>query len=302
MDDRKKKLGLVAILLVILVISWTIVLSPGKKSSVKPKTVTLPTSAANGGNSNGIKGNFSLVEVEKSVKETKSLLSKIEETEPAAANISLRRNPFNIERRPTSSISSEMTHSILKEARPRLSSFILSGILYDKTKPLAIINERVCAESERVEEYQVYRILPDQVWLKNNERTLVLKISSSGSTEMVEEKMVGERTVKETALEMLAVSSLEINQKKPEEVIPNKLSQERRIMDGCFFKTVQVFSVPQEKFDQARNEARQLAKQGFNRVRLLRDDEFIVLRVGNYRSLSEAKEVKARLTRRYPYA
>ncbi|HOL66751.1 MAG TPA: SPOR domain-containing protein, partial [bacterium] len=292
MGEQKKKLVLMGVLLVVLIISWTVVLSPKKKSG-KAVPGKLPENITSQAAAPPLQNNFNLSEVERTMKEARAALTAVEETETGGKGADWGKNPFSPWGPPARSVSPVMTHSILKETRPGLPTFTLSGIIYDRARPLAIINEQVCTESERLEGYQVYRIYPDRVVLKSSEHTLVLKITSSGGTELVEEKVLAEQKEKEKTSEVSAVGVSEVKEK-------NFLSgkkEERQVKSGsgATFKTVQVLSVPEENISQAKEEGKKLANQGFDRVRLLKDDDFVVLRVGAYQRMSEAKEVWAKL-------
>ncbi|GEM_PF-891070 len=291
-QDKKKKLILIGILLIVLVVSWTIVLSPGKKKIGKSLPGKLPDNVVSQISPSN-QQYFKLEEVERTVKQVRELLTAMEEKENQGVSQIAGKDPFLRRMQSKQPVSPEKTHSILKEEPARLPSFVLSGILYDRARPLAIINEKVCSESEQIEGFQVYQIRPDSVVLKSQEHTLTLQLSASGGTEVIEQKIIAE-------------------QKRVETTGVNNLPDESRCstaaggtksgsLDVCF-RTIQVLSVPVEDMQWAKQQANYLVQKGFQRIRLLKDDEFVVLRSGSYKNFYDAKSDWKKLAGLYPTA
>jgi len=280
-QEKKKKLILIGILLVVLVTVWAIVLSPGKKVSGNlgrtksaGKVITQPVSNSQQA--------FKLEEVERTVKQVRDLLKAMEEKENQGGSQVAAKDPFlrRVQSKPV--VFPEITRSILKEEPARLPSFVLSGILYDRARPLAIINEKVCSESEQIEGFQVYEIRPDSVVLKNREQTLTLQLSASAGTEIIEQKMITEQKKVETTGSVVNSFSEESGDSTI------AAGKEKHSVDS-WFRTIQVLSVPAENIQWAREQAQYLVQKGFERVRLLKDDEFVVLRSGLYKNFYDAK-------------
>jgi len=60
--------------------------------------------------------------------------------------------------------------------------FVVSGIIYDEQKPIVIIDDNVKSEGEYIDDYQIYKISPDSVLLKDGNNFYQIKINFEEKT------------------------------------------------------------------------------------------------------------------------
>ena len=94
---------------------------------------------------------------------------------PKTANPSLERDPFNWSREQI---------SFFKRHEPReksnsIGGLTLSGIIWDKTNPQAVINDRLVTKGEKVGDSVIQQILKDLVFFEQNGVSHTLWLESS---------------------------------------------------------------------------------------------------------------------------
>ncbi|HPO51375.1 MAG TPA: SPOR domain-containing protein [bacterium] len=183
MDKKNKKsLILLLMLLVIFIFTLTRALKP-----VKPKTIVMSSPDGKVEKIN-IQENekssmedkvFSFQEIDQSVNKLQSLMKSIEEEEQQVASVSVSKDPFT---KPGTKQLSPGTGqspytSILVQEIPA-PDFKISGIVYDKEKPMVILDDEIKSENETKSGYLVKKILPDRVILKYKDKDFILYVKS----------------------------------------------------------------------------------------------------------------------------
>ncbi|UCD15813.1 MAG: hypothetical protein JSV34_01835 [Candidatus Omnitrophota bacterium] len=65
---------------------------------------------------------------------------------------------------------------ILIPQEETVSNFVLRGIIYSEDKALAIINDEILKENDRIGEYIILRVEEKRVILKNEDEEIILKL------------------------------------------------------------------------------------------------------------------------------
>jgi hypothetical protein len=158
----------VVVLAIVLVVVWMLVLGivptkivPGKKTV--RELVERPAEVE-----------VSPEELRKKAEETalslKNWLEKREEMDKMLVYHKGQRDPFLL--------PVKMREKSLPPQPPKL---VLTGIAWDKTEPLALINDEVVKEGDTVEKAKILRIDFDRVWVRYRGRKFVFKLISPKS-------------------------------------------------------------------------------------------------------------------------
>jgi hypothetical protein len=75
---------------------------------------------------------------------------------------------------------SESNSKASTEIAPKPLQLTLTGMVYDTSKPVAIINGQFMRPGDRIGDYKVTRIGPKEVYVQGEDREIVLRIIDSG--------------------------------------------------------------------------------------------------------------------------
>ncbi|MCM8828994.1 MAG: SPOR domain-containing protein, partial [Candidatus Omnitrophica bacterium] len=199
--------------------------------------------------------------------------------------------------------------SILKQDYIASPDFKISGILYDKEKPMVIIDDEVKSENEIKSGYIIYRIFADRVILKRENKEFVLYVNSSisaknfadginisdatdtGDTEIVAKGKITNSILRQSDLhtpetfeQSPPIINREIELRKKKETIfaeindrkssPNLEANNQKIL------TIQIASFGKNRKQQAIEFARKLENSGFENIRVEKINGVYTVRTG----------------------
>ncbi|HOL34339.1 MAG TPA: SPOR domain-containing protein [bacterium] len=308
--DKKNKKNVILLLVLLVIFIFTLVraLKP-----VKLKTITISSPDGKAEKINIQKGEtssskqdriFSFQEIDQSISKVQSLVKSIEE-EHRVSSVSVSRDPFvkpGAKQISTGTRPSEYT-SILVQEIPA-PDFKISGIVYDKEKPMVILDDEIKAENEIKSGYLVQKILPDRVILKYKDKQFVLYVNSdsienAGGSEVKLSDAIetGDTdifiTKANTYRSILKDSSANYQSSKKTEIIASQLAinqnnttknQAVAISDTIDrtqkILTVQVASFAGNKKTQAIEFAKTLLSEGYENVRVEKIKNMYTVRIG----------------------
>ncbi len=284
---------------------------------VKPKTIVI---APEGSNQQIVQQSevssknkdeiFDIQQIDMSINRLQTIVKNIEEQQMQTIVIEPGKNPFRYPEKGTTENHQISTGSILRQDYVSVPDFKISGIVYDKEKPMVIIDNEVKVENEIKSGYMIYKILADRVILKKENREFVIYASSSGANNMFNETNISEtmdipvkeilatenekyRTIlKESEEYKIAKKSsikepqarIELkNEKTDRDEIKFSSDSEKRIYK---ILTVQVASFGKNKKQQAIEFARMLSSEGYKNVRVENINGMYTVRTG----MSEEKD------------
>ncbi len=160
---EKKKVVILGLLLVILVISWSLIF---RQASLERKKRLLFSKKSE-------KGKISIGEILVTGKALKKISNELKEERPEL-RVSYR-NP--------------LIPSFIKGTAEEEPVFlVLSGIVYDIEKPLAIINDFVLKTGDSISGLKIVRIGPETVTLSDNKRRITLNLEEEKEGKKEKEK------------------------------------------------------------------------------------------------------------------
>jgi len=187
MNERRKVIVLV-ILSIILVISWIIVLKPTKK---KKNRIKINISMDENISEEPVFGGINIREVERSISEVKDKIEEISKRKGKSIRISLRRNPFY------PLVKKKEPEKKEKKEEEIIPDFVISGILYDEEKPMAIINDKVVSEGDFIFGWEVVDIEKGSVLIGRGNKFFYLTMKKrilGGENEKKKETYSGNNT------------------------------------------------------------------------------------------------------------
>lgn len=153
---ERKKIIRVGILFLILIIAWVWALRP-KKIVVKntdEKKIEVSEDIE-------IFGGIDLRKMEEKFLQSKNKLEEIEKTKDLKFQVSkILRNPLKPWLKKKVEEKQPVQETIIKQSPP---DFKVTGILYDNKKPLAVIDNEVKEEGERISKFIIKKIEPEGV-------------------------------------------------------------------------------------------------------------------------------------------
>ncbi|MCM8815680.1 MAG: SPOR domain-containing protein [Candidatus Omnitrophica bacterium] len=299
--EKKNKRAIVALFVLILIFIFTLVraLKPAK-----PRTVVINTGESTQNviiDQQGLSQTkddkvFDFQQVDVSLSKLLSIIKHIEEQEKQAITIETTKNPFRQPNTLTVKMPSEPS-SILKQDYASAPDFRISGILYDKDKPMVIIDDEVKMENEIKSGYTIYRIFADRIILRHDNKEYTLYVNSPISTGFITDEIKMSDVTKTRDTEVFVENKAYPPLKQSEyyisetfekllPVIHEKAETEKRkytlLTEGNSQKiiTVQVASFGINKQQQAIEFARTLEDSGFENVRVERINGFYTVRAG----------------------
>lgn len=249
---------------------------------------------------------FDFQQIDMSMAKLQSIIKNIEEQEKQTIAIETNKNPFKQPGTQPVKMTSA-TVSILEPNYIPVPDFKISGIIYDKERPMAIIDDEVKAENEIKSGYKIHKILADRVILQRENKEFVLFVNSSisaknirgeinmsdvpntGDTEIFAKenktysilKNTNNNTNEKNSIERVVAPEV---RKKEETIFTEMYSREPSINSGKNFQkilTVQVASFGRNRKHQAIEFAKKLQNFGFENVRVEKIDGIYTVRVGN---------------------
>lgn len=299
MEKKNKK---TLILLIVLLIIFIFTLTRALKVS-KPKTITV--SQNNIGQeiqqekiaSKNNEDLFDFQEIDASLSKLQSIVKNIDE-QSSQTSIEIRKNPFK-----QTSEKIINSGSILRQDYVSEPDFKISGILYDKEKPMVIIDNEVKSENETKSGYSIYKIFSDRVILKKQDREFILYVSSdkiSDAINMPEENLVETKfSTNETTLYQPIVTNIdkpEKNSSIPKTVVePTIVKYETKEKSTIDFSeseikkiiTVQIASFGENRKKQAIEFAKRLVSDGYKNVRVEKINDLYTVRIGTAQDKEE---------------
>ncbi|MGC8805898.1 MAG: SPOR domain-containing protein, partial [Candidatus Ratteibacteria bacterium] len=295
--DKKNKKSLILLLVLLLIFVFTLVraLKP-----VKPKTIVVSspgegiTTVRQENSSSKENRILSFQEMDQSISKVQSLVKSIDQQDQQVSTSASYRDPFlkpGAKQTLAGTRPSEYT-SILVQEIPA-PDFKISGIVYDKEKPMVILDDEIKAEKETKSGYTVEKILPDRVILKYKDKQFVLYVNNGKNVEGTELKMTD--IADDTEISMVAQKGSDVIEKKNKitEMSANlsedtSIFKESRISTTSFDEesrkekifTVQVASFSENKKEIAINLARKLVSDGYMEVRVEKINGMYTVRIG----------------------
>ncbi|MGB9642473.1 MAG: SPOR domain-containing protein [Candidatus Ratteibacteria bacterium] len=295
--DKKNKKSLILLLVLLLIFVFTLVraLKP-----VKPKTIVVSspgegiTTVRQENSSSKENRILSFQEMDQSISKVQSLVKSIDQQDQQVSTSASYRDPFlkpGAKQTLAGTRPSEYT-SILVQEIPA-PDFKISGIVYDKEKPMVILDDEIKAEKETKSGYTVEKILPDRVILKYKDKQFVLYVNNGKNVEGTELKMTD--IADDTEISMVAQKGSDVIEKKNKitEMSANlsedtSILKESRISTTSFDEesrkekifTVQVASFSENKKEIAINLARKLVSDGYMEVRVEKINGMYTVRIG----------------------
>ena len=164
MNEEKKRILKIGILVILLfVIFFSTLTLKGKENA-----------SAEGQKNKEKRLSVVLQEAEEHFAEVKKRTQDIDNMKKTPELNLVRKDPFNPIKR---KIDVEKVEKIIREEEKKEITFLISGIVYDEQKPMVIIGDNVKCEGEYIEEYQIYKIFPDSILLKNGNDFYELKMN-----------------------------------------------------------------------------------------------------------------------------
>lgn len=179
---NKKTLIILFILLVIFIFTLARALKP-----VKPRTITVTQGEGKqeiipvGEKPSYKEEVFDFQQIDMSVSKLQSIAKSLEQQEEQFVVIETKKNPFQVKSSVIAGKSPD-TVSILRQDYVEAPDFRISGIVYDRYKPMVIIDDEIKAESETKDGYTIKKILADRIILRRENKEFVLHIGSDNNT------------------------------------------------------------------------------------------------------------------------
>ncbi|HON05859.1 MAG TPA: SPOR domain-containing protein [Candidatus Ratteibacteria bacterium] len=125
---------------------------------------------------------FDFKEFDNAMNGVQTLVSTIEKQQESSFNLNLSRDPFS---QPDIRYTGKKTETSSGSTPSEIvlaPDFKISGIVYDKNRPMIVIDDEVKAENETKSGYTISKILPDRVVLKYKDKTFVLYVDSGNGS------------------------------------------------------------------------------------------------------------------------
>ncbi|MCX7704836.1 MAG: hypothetical protein N2115_01075 [bacterium] len=295
--ERKNKKTLILLLILLLVFIFTFVraLKP-----VKPKTVGIAPNKSIQSEILSLSNEevFDFQQMDLSVSRLNSVIKSLEQQkEEDIVAIDVKRNPFTVqqESKLIPGRTSE-TFSILRQDFVEAPDFKVSGIVYDKEKPMIIIGDEVKAENETKNGYTIKKILSDRVVLKRDNKEFVLYVGSSEFKNLTESIITSDGTpvgdtglfVRNTVPAFLSKNSISETTQESSIMEQNiKVGDGKRINtlalqnnESKKILTVQIASFSKNRKNQAIEFAKKIMVDGHENVRVECIRDMYTVRVG----------------------
>ncbi|MCM8788668.1 MAG: SPOR domain-containing protein, partial [Candidatus Omnitrophica bacterium] len=247
---------------------------------------------------------FDFHQIDMSVNKLQCIIKNIEEQEKQTIAVEINKNPFRQPGAESSRMTSDSA-SILKQDYISTPDFKVSGILYDKEKPMVIIDDEVKSENEIKSGYTIYRILADRVILRRENKEFVLYISpsisakniddginlsdatDSGDTEIYAKENITYSILRkldhnafETSEKISPTIDREVKPEKKKEKVFGETDVKTLSLSPEKILTVQVASFGKNRKQQAIEFARKLENSGFENIRVEKINGIYTVRAG----------------------
>ncbi|MCM8758654.1 MAG: SPOR domain-containing protein [Candidatus Omnitrophica bacterium] len=280
---NKKTLVLLFVLLLIFIFTLARALKP-----IKPRTITTThredieqqlLSQKN-------EDMFDFQQLDASISKLQSIVRNIEQEQSQIIVIETKKNSFRqMEARVQSGASSEPV-SILRQDYVEIPDFRISGIVYDKEKPMVVIDNEVKAENDTKDGYTIKKILADRVILKRDNKEFVL-FSNSNSVDFTNSLNISDSTEsndtgifsKESAVQPVISRNTEYETKQFSFVVEKSADSFIQIEKNRIF-TIQLASFGKNKKKQAIEFAKKILDNGFENVRVEHINGMYTVRAG----------------------
>jgi len=319
MDTKQRKqAALIGGLLVILAVSWGISLRPSKTTAPVPMKIPMagasPAVSAAGAPGVAPSGttDIDVRTIEEKLVAMKTRIADLEGGPVPPETIALQRDPMAAWK-PGASFRTGLNTSGNDEIIP---DFILSGIVYDAEKPLAIINNEVKALHEKIGPFVITQIRERSVLLTYKKKTFSLTLDSSGTSLVAD----GSRRLsgKEEPDRYAAAETGEyrnILRTDDHPAAPNRMEETAPAVvttaltppeatetaaggNGRTIVTIQAYTFGAQEGDRAKQRAAALAQEGYQDVRVEAIGENLVVRVGIFKNRNDSSAVLRRLRTR----
>lgn len=292
MNERTKKI-LVVVLGAVLVVTWVLVLRPKKKTEVKtvsghpsaPSAVTVTGSVANKA---GSAEKIDMPKIESDLTRIESALAKMGAEENRGLTAEMPRDPFHPYVGGRSIVREQAGQPAVVTETTDAPTFVVSGIVYDKEKPLAIIDEEVKTQDEVKAGYLIYRILPDRVLLKKKGQTFVLRVDSSRPEFPADS---GIQLSEDTESTDSRLQVLKDDRVGPAADAPVAGKPDYSLRPPDTIKTIQVASFGTEGRTACLEMARSLEARGYSEVRAECIEGVYTVRVGRFQRNQDISEL-----------
>jgi hypothetical protein len=324
MKKEKKQLIILGSLILILVISWSVVLSTSGNDTVKRITVE-DTAKTGKAQKLMVKTIFPAKinpgQLENNLIKLKENIEEVERIEESNhRKLKFGKDPFaDYEKTAVTTAKSKINDqddNVSESKNIQLPGFRVTGIIYDEVKPLAIIDDKVFAEKDTIGEYTVYHIFPEKVLVKKENTVFILSMGQDGGQAETTGLIVkaspspSDKGKTESIVKMRDDGKNE----KTEEIL-SKTDSTEKVTGGektkkrktasekdDVIKTVQVSSLPESYRENALEFAGLLEDKGFDNVRVEFIGGMYTVRVGTYSSVKEAENVFSKLKEISPSA
>jgi len=296
MDKKNKKtLILLVVLLLIFVFTLTRALKP-----VKPKTITINPQNKEGEKNAVVQQSekdelFSFEEIDTTIKKIQTLVKNIEESEKQVVKIETNKDPFQKPITKKYDVEKVQVSSILIPEVPVAPDFKVSGIIYDKNRPMAIIDDEIKSEKEIKSGYTIEKILPDRVILSYKDKQFTLFVNNGKNFENTNLRISDASNDTGVSVATQNTTGL-IDSKRNENriaMISGNLSEDTSVLKESSIATAQIDSTEQEKIftiqvasfaenkkDMAINFAKKLISDGYEDVRVEKINGMYTIRIG----------------------